>query len=386
MKWPVSRLSEACYINMGQAPPGESYNSDGDGLPLVAGAGDLGEIYPVTTKFTNEPSRIAKNGDIILCIRATIGDRNRANEPVCLGRGVAGLRPRAGTLNDRFLWYWLEHASPELRSKGRGATFLQVTKKDLSELSIPLPPLDEQKRIARILDQADALRAKRRETINQLDALVQSVFLDMFGDPVTNPKGWEKKTLPEVALIFRDGPFGSNLKTSDYKPEGVRVIRLQNVGVNRFIDDDTVYITEEHYQSLPKNHCKPGDVVIGTLGDPNLRACIVPRNVYRALNKADCLLLRTDPAKCVPEFVASLLNIPSLVHSALGLVRGQTRGRISMGRLRELPIPVPPLSIQLEYKEVLSIIDQTRLSILESIESHQTLFSSLQSRAFKGEL
>ena len=107
----------------------------------------------------------------------------------CLGRGVAGLRP-SSLLDSRYLWHWLDEVGPELKSKGRGATFLQVNRKDIKELQIPLPPLAEQKRIAGILDAADALRAKRRESLAQLEALLQSTFLTLFGDPVENPMGW----------------------------------------------------------------------------------------------------------------------------------------------------------------------------------------------------
>src|SRR5215475_12026903 len=86
--------------------------------------------------------------------------------------------------------------------------------------------------------------------------------------------------------------FGSNLKTSHYRERGVRVIRLQNIGVGKFLDEDKAYISEEHFAALPRHHCFSGDVLIGTLGDPNLRACLQPKRIKRALNKADCILLR----------------------------------------------------------------------------------------------
>src|SRR5260221_12966423 len=100
-------LSQVCHIEMGQAPDGSSYNAKGDGWPLLAGAGDLGPHYPIPSKFTTEPSKISATDDIILCIRATIGDLNWSDRSCCLGRGVAGLRPKNGKLDRRFLWHWL---------------------------------------------------------------------------------------------------------------------------------------------------------------------------------------------------------------------------------------------------------------------------------------
>ncbi len=191
-------LSSVCEIVMGQAPDGSSYNTHSNGYPLIAGAGDFGALFPNPGKFTDAPTKLSHDGDIILCIRATIGDRNWSDTSYCLGRGVAGLRAKNGKLFQGYLWHWLGHTAPELKAKGRGATFLQVSKSDIGSLQIPLPPIEEQKRIAAILDAADALRVKRRESIAQLDALLQSTFLDMFGDPVRNPKGWETVRFEEI--------------------------------------------------------------------------------------------------------------------------------------------------------------------------------------------
>ena len=170
---------------------------------------------------------------------------------------------------------------------GVGGSLLRARPAEVFKIQIPFPPLTEQKRIAGILDAADALRAKRREALAQLDTLIQSTFLDMFGDPVTNPMGWPPTSLSAISEELRDGPFGSNLKSSHYVESGVRVIRLQNVGVGEMLNDNLAYISEVHFASLPRNHCRPGDVIIGTMGDPNLRACVVPPALTRALNKAD---------------------------------------------------------------------------------------------------
>nr|WP_306799246.1 restriction endonuclease subunit S [Alcanivorax quisquiliarum] len=208
----------------------------------------------------------------------------------------------------------------------------------------------------------------------------------MFGDPVTNPKGWPRAALPDVAEKFTDGPFGSNLKSSHYVEEGVRVIRLQNIGVGSLLDDDLAFISEEHYQSLPRNHCQPGDVIVGTLGDPNLRACIIPEGLSAALNKADCLLFRPSDDKVLAEYICWLLNNPSLVESAAGLVRGQTRGRISLGRLKELEIPIPSLSEQERFRSVVRKLLDVQVKINSSCGGFSDAFSSLSQKAFSGQL
>jgi len=269
---------------------------------------------------------------------------------------------------------------------GVGGSLLRARPPEVYKIKVPIPPLPEQKRIAAILDTADALRAKRRETLAQLETLLQSTFLEMFGDPVTNPKGWEKVALPDIAIKFTDGPFGSNLKSSHYVSTGIRVIRLQNIGIGELLDDDLAYISEEHFNSLPRNHCKPGDVLIGTLGDPNLRACIVPNQLKRSLNKADCLLLRVDSSKALNTYICWLLNNPSTVEKARGLVRGQTRGRISMGRLKKLHVVLPPLPQQQHFAAIVQSVEQQKTRLRAHLDELDTLFASLQARAFAGQL
>ena len=300
---------------------------------------------------------------------------------------IIPILPKAGVSRD-YLFYFLR--TPDTvnlaTSRCSGANLPRLGPKQLASFKIPLPPLAEQKRIAGILDAADALRTKRREALAQLDILIQSTFLDMFGDPVTNPMGWPPTLLSAISEQFRDGPFGSNLKSSHYVESGVRVIRLQNIGVGEILNDDLAFISEEHFASLPRNHCQPGDVIIATMGDPNLRACIVPLALACALNKADCILMRVDMTKVDAIYVCWLLNNPRMISMALRLVRGQTRGRISLGRLKELQIHLPPIERQHHFAAIVQSVEQQKTSQRAHLAELDTLFASLQSRAFRGDL
>ncbi len=267
-----------------------------------------------------------------------------------------------------------------------GTTRGKLTKAGASEIVIPLPALPEQRRIAEVLDRADALRAKRRAALAQLDTVTQAIFLDLFGDPATNPRGWSRKTVGELASKFSDGPFGSNLKSSHYTDVGVRVIRLQNIGVGEFVDDDKAYISKEHFAALKKHECRPGDVLVGTLGEPNVRACIQPEWLLVALNKADCVQLRPDERVANASYICALLNQPATERMAQELMHGQTRVRISMGRLRGLVVPVPPIEIQRTFASCVSVIEKLKTIHRGSLAELDALFASLQHRAFRGEL
>lgn len=277
--------------------------------------------------------------------------------------------------------YW-----SQIAAKANGAAQPGVNASKLGELVVPLPPLPEQRRIAAILDQAHALRRLRRRSLSRLSDLGQAIFFEMFGDPALNPKGFRMRPLRDVACRFSDGPFGSNLKSAHYVEDGVRVIRLQNIGVNEFVDNDSAFISPDHFASLRKHECLPGDILVGTLGDPNLRACIQPGWLPQALNKADCVQIRVDAAVASNEYVCALLNIPSVEMMAHSLVLGQTRARISMGRLRDLLVPIAPKELQDEFAKVIAK-QREKIQLAEkALRSTNVLFASLQHRAFRGEL
>lgn len=253
-------------------------------------------------------------------------------------------------------------------------------------LQLPKIPLPEQQRIAAILDRADALRRLRRRSLTKLTDLERALFLDMFGDPAANPKGFVSQPLRSIAIKFSDGPFGSNLKSAHYVDKGVRVIRLQNIGVGNFVDDDAAYISESHFKKLNKHECLPGDVLVGTLGSPNIRACVQPQWLLKALNKADCVQIRVNPQLATVEYICALLNIPSVENMAHSLVLGQTRARISMGRLRDLNLPIAPKNMQDRFTAMISQLKCKVQTAEIASNAADTLFSSLQYRAFRGEL
>jgi type I restriction enzyme S subunit len=156
--------------------------------------------------------------------------------------------------------------------------------------------------------------------------------------------------------------------------------------VGELLDDDKAFISEEHFASLGKHECLPGDVLIGTMGDPNLRACIQPNSLKVSLNKADCVQFRPDASLCTAEYICWLLNSPSTLGMACSMVVGQTRARISMGRLGELEVPVPPINLQKQFSEQVALTYPLQAHAAASAAKLETLFQTLLHRAFTGEL
>lgn len=367
------------------------------GVPLIfvrdIRAGDFSEprAFVSAEKARQLRAHVALPGDLVV---TKMGDPPGdvaiydGPGPAVITADCIRLRP-TGDYDARYLLHAFK--TPRVRQQVLDITSGAAQKKVSLErfrhrVTVPAPPLPEQRRIAAILDHADALRAKRRQVLTHLEALPQSLYQHVFGDPARNPYGFPMRSIRSIAEKFRDGPFGSNLKSSHYVASGVPVVRLQNIGVGKYLDHDRAFVSDDHYSNLSKHDCKPGDVLIGTLGDPNLRACIQPDSLPRALNKADCIQFRPNPEVATSAWACWLLNMPGTLAMASALAHGQTRTRISMGQLRELQVPVPPLSLQRKFASALSALEAQHISIRSAISTGEELFTALQSRAFRGEL
>lgn len=383
-------LGDVCEITMGQAPSGETYNTDGKGLPLIAGAGDFGTLSPEATKFTNAPTKVSRQGDIILCIRATIGDRNWSDAEYCLGRGVAGLAGRPQHLDQTYLWHWLGYAASELKSKGRGATFLQVNKADIASLGIPLPSLAEQRRIAAILDKADALRVKRREAIAKLDQLLQSVFLDMFGGGVD--KGCPAVPLAD-AFWFQEGP---GVRKWQFRDAGVKLLNVGNIekdgSINLAKTDRHVSIEEAHgkYQHFLVDE---GDLVIASSGvsfdqDGMLRTrggFISKEHLPLCMNTST-IRFKAIAKKSDLRYLQVWIGSHGFRSQITKLVTGSAQQNFGPSHLRQLVIPLPPIDQQEAFARRAEQIGASKDQHQRSLSRMDAAFQSLQQAAFSGVL
>lgn len=247
-------------------------------------------------------------------------------------------------------------------------------------LPVPIPSVEEQRRIAAILDKADAIRAKRRQVLAHLDSLTQSIFHDMFGDdPATS-------AVAEIALKVRTGPFGSQLLHGEFVGEGIAVLGLDNVVRNEFLWAERRYVTPEKYEQLKRYTVHPGDVLISIMGTTG-RCVVVPEDIPTAINTKHICAITPDTAKLLPAFLrAAFLWHPE----ARAHLRRQTKGSImdglNMGIIRAMPVPVPSLDRQHEFHRHTVQVDAQRSAVQVASRTDDQLFESLQSRAFRGEL
>lgn len=367
-------LRDVCDVIMGSAPLGESYVEIGAGIPLVAGAGDLGERNPSPTKATTQPTQLSSEGDIILCIRATIGDLNWSDKQYCLGRGVAALRPHKVQLAPKYLWHWMGRNSDQLVRSGRGSTFKQVGRRDIEDMSLALPPIEEQRRIAAILDKADAICRKRQQTVLLSASLIRSSFLDVFGDPISNPKGWPKCSIMDVAHVT-DGTHD----TPKYVESGYPLLTSRNLKKDGLDFESVQYISEDDHNKISvRSAVNRGDILfamIGTIGN----ATIVETD--RLFSVKNVALFKPNSKVC-STYIWSVLRDNHYLSSVLGLRLGGNQPFVGLGTLRSLVIPVPPIALQKKYDQMISRISALVQKQKKSLQESENMFNSLQSELF----
>ena len=166
-------------------------------------------------------------------------------------------------------------------------------------------------------------------------------------------------SMKESSVLLIDGPFGSNLKTEHYCEEGIRVIRLQNICLGYFDDTDKAYVSVAHYEKLKKYTCKPGEIVIGTLGEPNFRACIIPSYIELSINKADCVHYIPKVNLLNNIFACAYINCERTLQMATSNIHGTTRARIAAGQVSSIPIYIPPMDIQKQFVAIAEQADKS---------------------------
>jgi type I restriction enzyme S subunit len=279
-----------------------------------------------------------------------------------------------------YLMYYFNYSDLSLHING--ATRGKLTKTSLNSIEIPLPPLDQQKKIAAILDAADAYRQKTKAVIEKYGELTQSLFLEMFGDPVTNPKGWETKLMHEVCTKVTDGTHDTPKRLK----EGVKFITGKHVRPYTIDYLNSDYVTHEVHTEIYKR-CNPelGDVLYTNIG-ANLGTAALNKVQYPFSMKNVALL---KPAKELisGRYIEYFLNGERMKEKILWLASlGGAQQFLSLNQLRRMKVNIPPMAIQIQFNNHVEVIETQKAQAQASLAKAEDLFNSLLQRAFKGEL
>jgi len=222
MTWPIKKLGEIAEVIMGQSPPSSSYNEQGNGLPFFQGKAEFGEIYPIPIKYCSSPSRIAEANDILISVRAPVGNINIAKEKSCVGRGLGALRAKKNILSQMFLFYFMKKNENNWSRLSTGSTFSAIKGSSLRNFEVLVPPLAIQKQIVDRMDKIAEAQKFNGELIQKTDELFQSFLykeLNPSGPSATkammDKKNREVIKLEEV--LEYEQPTKYIVSSTDYK-------------------------------------------------------------------------------------------------------------------------------------------------------------------------
>ena len=387
-------LSDFCTTGTGGTPSRSKLERyyEGGTIPWIK-SGELRESVInraeecVTDAALKESSiKLVPAGAILLAMYgATVGRLGILGIEATTNQAVCHIIPDPKIAVTRYVYHALSSQVPNLISMGVGGAQPNINQGIIKSLPIPLPPLPEQRRIAAILDQADALRAKRREALAQLDRLTQSIFIEMFGDPVSNPKKWGVKPLSECAERIQIGPFGTQLHEEDYIDGGIPLINPTHLRGGLISPDSSLTVSPEKYTELSNYYLFSGDLIMGRRGEMG-RCAVITQREQGWLCGTGSLFVRPKTDVIHPIYLGLVISFPSMRRFLENVAQGVTMANLNKTIVGALPIAVPPMAKQLAFLSQLNATQAIKRHSLDSLAELDTLFASLQHRAFQGEL
>ncbi|WP_406455239.1 restriction endonuclease subunit S [Streptomyces sp. NBC_00876] len=329
-------------------------------------------------------------GDLLVSWSATLGVFEWGEpDTAVLNQHIFRVEPDLGRVDKRYLRYAIDRTLKESERHLHGATMKHVNKGDLLAAKFFAPPVGQQRRVAAVLDQVDTLRSKRREAIALLDDLARSIFLDMFGDPVANPHGWQRMKMKDFLIRIDSGKSPQCLD----RPAGVGewgVLKLGAVtkcvyapGENKALPGEAV--------ADPRHEVKQGDLLFTRKNTPDLVAAsvyvrstpprlLLPDLIFRLVVREDSLVNKV--------FLHHLLTFPAVRKKLQGLASGSAASmlNISKAKLLEFECQIPGSRLQEDFAIRIEAIEEWRAKHLTHLAALDELFESLQQRAFAGQL
>ncbi|WP_157208833.1 restriction endonuclease subunit S [Mariniflexile maritimum] len=371
------------YIEIlsGYAFDSNLFNDKGDGVPLIR-IRDVGKNIS-NTYYPGEYNEkfIVKDGDFLIGMDGDFrlsewqGGKALLNQRVCK---IWSKNRKA--LDDKYLLYFLPKELKLLEDTTSFATVKHLSVKKIQGIKIPLPTLETQKRIAAILDEADTLRQLNHQLIAKYDALTQSLFLDMFGDPVTNPMGWEKKKLAKFVSKLGDGIHGTPVYDENGTYYFVNGNNLEKGSI--MVNSKTKTVTKG--EAL-KHHRDLNEYTFLVSINGSIGKVAFYNNEKIMLGKSACYF-NIIPNEINKIYLYYLIDSDYFLRYATGEATGSTIKNVSLKTMRNFPVLNPPIHLQTQFAERVQLIEQQKQQAQDALQKSEQLFNSLLQRAFKGAL
>lgn len=368
-------LSEVSTITMGQSPDSSSYNERKEGLPFFQGNADFGEIHPQVRVWCAEPKKTAQKDDILISVRAPIGALNIADRQCCIGRGLASVRVNESLCDRKFLWYALKSKVEELISKGTGSTFKAIGKNVLMSIAIPDIELKDQSTISNKLDIITILINRSKKQLENLDELVKSRFVEMFGDISYSNKFQYKKVQEFTGVVSGGTP---NRDNNDYWENGkipwVKTTELKHA----VIEKTEEYITDKGLAESSAKIVPENTIVIAMYGQGKTRGMTGLLKIKASTNQACACVLPSDNVNHIYLWKFFELSYDNL----RDLAKGGNQPNLNGNMIKNYPVLFPPRSLQNQFADFVTKVEKQKTTVQKSIDKLETLKKSLMQKFF----
>lgn len=356
--YPIKKLQDCATIIAGQSPESKYYNSTGEGIPFFQGKADFGELYPKVRVYCSSPTKIAQYNDILLSVRAPVGPTNLSPGTVCIGRGLAAIRPD-DSLDLKYLLYYFRYFETQLSAKGTGTTFKAINQKLIKNLDIPIPPLNEQSRIVAHIEELFSKLDKAVDTLKttkeQLAVYRQAVLKDAFSD-------FEKKdSIRNLTTVVTSGSRGWAKYYSENGALFVRIGNLTHSGID--IDfSDIQHITPPDNAEGIRTRLQPNDVLVSITADLGSIGFVSKKGEEAYINQHIALVRFQNSAQ--GRFMAWYLRSEYGQKDLLKNKRGGGKLGLGLDDIRDTPVPIVD---DITAKEIVDKVEE-QLSVCNSIE------------------
>lgn len=365
----------ATYIN-GYAFKPEDRGTEG--LPIIRIQDLTGNPYDVGFYNGEYPKKVEiNNGDVLISWSASLGVYIWNRGKALLNQHIFKVAFDKIEVNEQYFVFAVEYNLKEMEAKMHGATMKHIIKRDFDNIKIPFPSAEKQKEIADILLKVVNIIENRKQELKKLDTLVKARFVEMFGDPVSNPYGYDKVALSDLADI-KIGPFGSLLHKEDYIVGGHPLLNPSHIVDGRISPNNKLTISDEKYKELSAYQLKTGDVVMGRRGEMG-RCAVVSEEGF--LCGTGSILIRTK-GEVTADYIQKTISFPSFKKTIEDMAVGQTMPNLNVPIVSSFEIIKPPIEVQDRYYALVEQVDKSKFKVQKALDETQKLFDSLMQQYF----
>ena len=383
-------LKDVCGIKNGYAFKSSEFKDSGTPLIRISSFNngpvyfDDRTVYVENEYLESKSTFKVEKGDVLIALSgATTGKYGlyTHDKPSLLNQRVGLLKSGVSKdLDDKYFYFYLSVLQAEIFRKAGGAAQPNISTKEISDFKIPLPPLDQQKKIAAILDAADAYRQKTKALIEKYDELTQSLFMDMFGDPVTNPKGFNEVTVGEVVDLIT---YGLTVRP-EYHSKGIPLISAREIRSGKVDLSIAPKISVEDFENLSlKGKPLKGDILFSKTGSIGHCAIVEEDTLFAVTQNAARIVFNETINR---TYAIYFLRTPFIQTLSQSRAKGNAVKDLQLGEMKKFKFILPSVDFQNQFAERVQAIEEQKAQAEASLAGAEDLFNSLLQRAFKGEL